>query len=135
MKETSGHSGGSAPLSSILKKDKTQLLGKAAGWGLEKGAHDGKTVDRVKEYMEQKFYEQFMPKRNVKSRIRKLALDKDTLRRASGNSRRPKLSAASSKAESQPQKKAATSVKRKSSKQNAKRSLTKPPKEICAMVG
>ncbi|KAL8271937.1 hypothetical protein Esti_004061 [Eimeria stiedai] len=135
MKVTSGHPAGSTPPLAVLKKDKTQLLGKAGGRGLERGAHEGKTVDRVKEYMEQKFYEQFMPKRDVKSRIRKLALDKDTLRRASGNSRRPQPPAASSEAEAQPQKKAAVSVKRKSRKQKAKRSLSKPPKEICAMVG
>ncbi|KAL8449806.1 hypothetical protein Emed_002769 [Eimeria media] len=134
MKATSGHAVGSLPLSSVLKKDKTQLLGKAARGGLEKGAHEGKKVDRVKEYMEQKFYEQFMPKRNAKSRIRKLALDKDTLRRASGNTRRPKLPAVSSEAESQPQKKAVISVKRKARKQKTKRNPSKPPKEICDMV-
>ncbi|CDJ60263.1 hypothetical protein, conserved [Eimeria maxima] len=44
--------------------------------------------DPVKEYMEQQFYKQFLPKRDFNSRIRKLALDKDTLRRAQGNSKK-----------------------------------------------
>lgn len=41
--------------------------------------------DKVKEYMEEKFFEQFMPKRDASARIRKLSLDKNSLRRAQGN--------------------------------------------------
>ncbi|KAL8433123.1 hypothetical protein ACSSS7_004100 [Eimeria intestinalis] len=136
MKVTSGHRGGSTPvLSSVLKKEETQLLKKSRGGGVEKSTVGGKKVDRVKEYMEQKFYEQFMPKRDPKSRIRKLALDKDTLRRARGNNKRHQPPPVNSReAGPQPLKKAAISVKRKSRKKKAKRSLSKPPKEICAMV-
>ena len=96
--------------------------------------------DPVKEYMEQQFYKQFLPKRDFNSRIRKLALDKDTLRRAQGNSKKEVFIAAADRLGTHNGNQTAQKTVRKKPKQKSKKQKTKrgpPPKtkkEICSMV-
>lgn len=132
MKSTKIVSEGSAPLQGLLK---SKSAGNSSRHSVGTGGPGALKVDKIKEYMEQKFYEQFKPKRDVKSRIRRLALDKDTIRRAQGNSKKQlrvkgeglKLSGGGATSK----KKASRSTKKQSRKA---RSNQKSTKEICAMV-
>ncbi|CDJ65292.1 hypothetical protein, conserved [Eimeria necatrix] len=131
MKVTVAPTGSTAPLQT-LRKSKS-ATGKSRCGSLA----GGQKRDRVKEYMEEKFYEQFQPKRDLKSRLRKLSLDKDTLRRAQGNYRRklPTAEPASSNSGKLEAKTKPKSAKKRKTKTKGRRQP--PPKtteEICAMV-
>ncbi|KAL8437241.1 hypothetical protein Efla_006734 [Eimeria flavescens] len=137
MKPTTGPAVGVKSLQVLQKSRRQQAAAKPASWAAADGAAAGKKVDRVKEYMEQKFFEQFLPKRDAHSRIRKLSLDKDTLRRARGirknsipNSNELTAAAAAGKAKN----KETHAAPKKPQKAKCKRPHAKPPKEICALV-
>ncbi|CDJ41510.1 hypothetical protein, conserved [Eimeria tenella] len=131
MKITVAPTGSTAPLQT-LKKSKS-ATGKSRCGPLV----GGQKRDRVKEYMEEKFYEQFQPKRDLKSRLRKLSLDKDTLRRAQGNYRK-KLPTAEPANSNSGKPKEKTKPKSEKKKRTQTKGRRQPPpkttKEICAMV-
>lgn len=91
--------------------------------------------DRVKEYMEQKFYEQFMPKRDASSRIRKLSLDKNALRQKKFQKRQPTTEGAGGTCgiSSKKGKKGLHAAQEQKRKRRQPR--VKSAKEICSMVG
>ncbi|XP_026193942.1 uncharacterized protein LOC113147469 [Cyclospora cayetanensis] len=136
MKSTAGVSRGCTPLQ-ILQKSRPKDAAKAHS-GLQRvsASRSGKT-DKVKEYMEQKFYEQFMPKRDANSRIRKLALDKDALMGIQGNNKQRSLgkkgecptSSHGYKSQKKTKKRAPDKTKAVGNRQN-----TKSIKDICSLV-
>ena len=106
------------------------------------GGNRGAKRDRVKEYMEQQFYGQFLPTRDFNSRIRKLALDKDTLRRAQGNTKKQILKTAAANSLTsingmQTTKQKTTPKQKKKKTKNTTKKRGPHPKtkeEICSMV-
>ncbi|CDJ51220.1 hypothetical protein, conserved [Eimeria brunetti] len=97
--------------------------------------------DRIKEYMEQKFYEQFMPKRDYTSRIRRPAIAKDTLRPSPLKAAAAAAAAATRgdsalKGEQAPKKPARKQKKRKEKKKKSNKGRQQPTTkgDICAMV-
>lgn len=138
MQPANGRSGGSSstPLQ-LLHKNKPSLVAKPHKRSLQDGTKNDKT-DKVKEYMERKFYEQFMPKRDANSRIRKLAVDKDTIRRAHGNYRKRLLKMDGGKTTSSSQCTSLSSGSPCAAQKPRKRKPTglssAKSEEICAMV-
>lgn len=133
MKSVSSASGGSAPLQT-LQKSKS----KNHKWTSHEGTTRNDKTDKVREYMERKFYEQFMPKRDANSRIRKLTLDKDTIRRAHGNLCKRPLRTDHGRNTSvsgpRPPKTGSSNAEQKQRKPKASRLSSQKPEEICAMV-
>lgn len=131
MKSANEASGAKAPLQ-VLQKTRPHLLARPLKRHLPGGPNGSGKTDRVKEYMEQQFYEQFMPKRDANSRIRKLSLDKDTIKRAQGTSKK-RLPTARCSASKSP-KKCSLPVARKSRTSKGNRLGREDAEEICSMV-
>ena len=138
MKSANGASGVKTPLQ-VLRKGKPHPVARPFKGHLSCGIKGSGKTDRVKEYMDQKFYEQFMPKRDANSRIRKLSLDRDTIKRAQWSSKKRLLTAADAVAvpgsASKPLKKGSRPAERKPGKPKGSRLSSKSAEEICSVVG
>lgn len=135
MKSGSATTGGTVPFQALQRRKAGRSATPRKGSEINGPARKEKR-DRVKEYMEQKFFEQFMPKRDTSSRIRKLSLDKNALRRAQGNfqKRQPASEGAGGTCgiSSKKGKKGLHAVQEQKRKRRQPR--VKSAKEICSMV-
>lgn len=134
MKSANEASGAKTPLQ-VLQKAKHHPLAKPLKRHLAGETNGSGKTDRVKEYMEQKFYEQFMPKRDANSRIRKLSLDRHTVKRAQGHSKKRPLTAAKALAVSgKSLKRVSLPPARRPGKPRGSRLSSEDAAKICTMV-